>query len=311
MTSMTIRELDPERDAAGVVVVMREVLPTIVINVAAWQHRERTVPERSRQRGFVAEIGGEIVGRAISRFENLFTDATDLAFIGVGVRPAWRRQGIGSALYEAALEHAVAIDAARLLASVVESDDGPRFAQSRGFVEERSQQESVLDPRTVREAPAADVDLRRVADVDPHLVHAVDEAATRDQPSTEQIDAIPYDEWVAHVLDHPLFTADGSFVAMVDGIAAAVSLLFHDPETGRSANMFTGTMPGYRGRGLALAVKLGSIHWAAERGVTSMVTTNDDVNAPMLAINRRLGYRPSGRYFDYTRNLVRSSEPGS
>jgi RimJ/RimL family protein N-acetyltransferase len=75
--------------------------------------------------------------------------------------------------------------------------------------------------------------------------------------------------------------------------------------------MFTGTMPGYRGRGLALAVKLGSIHWAAERGVTSMVTRNDDVNAPMLAINRRLGYRPSGRTFDYTRNLVRSSEPGS
>jgi RimJ/RimL family protein N-acetyltransferase len=194
---------------------------------------------------------------------------------------------------------------------VVEGDDGPRFARSRGFVEERSQQESVLDPRTVREAPAADVDLRRVADVDPHLVHAVDEAATRDQPSTEEIDAIPYDEWVAHVLEHPLFTADGSFVAMVDGIAAAVSLLFHDPETGRTANMFTGTMPGYRGRGLALAVKLGSIHWAAERGVTSMVTRNDDVNAPMLAINRRLGYRPSGRTFDYTRNLVRSSEPGS
>jgi hypothetical protein len=42
-----------------------------------------------------------------------------------------------------------------------------------------------------------------------------------------------------------------------------------------------------------------------------MVTRNDDVNAPMLAINRRLGYRPTGRTFDYTRNLVRSSEPGS
>jgi GNAT superfamily N-acetyltransferase len=304
MTSMTIRDLDPERDAAGVVAVMREVSPTIVLNVPAWRHRERTVPGRSRHRAFVAEIDGQIVGRSVSRFENLFSDATDLAFIGVGVRPEYRRRGVGSALYEAALEHATSIDATRLLTGVSESDDARRFAQARGFVEERSQQESVLDPRTVREAPAAEIDLRRVADVDPHLVHSVDEAATRDQPATEQIDAIPYDEWVAHVLEHPLFTADGSFVAMVDGIAAALSLLLHDPETGRSANMFTGTMPGYRGRGLALAVKLGSIRWAVAHGVTSMVTANDETNAPMLAINRRLGYRPSSRSFDYVKSLT-------
>jgi len=161
----------------------------------------------------------------------------------------------------------------------------------------------VLDPRTVGQSPPAGVDLQRVADVDPRLVHAVDEAATRDMPSTEQNNAIPYEEWVGHVLEHPLFTAAGSVVAMVDGIAAALSLLTCDPETGRAANMFTGTLRDYRGRGLALAVKLGSIRWAAENGVTSIVTTNDETNAAMLAVNRRLGYRPSGRRVDYLRNL--------
>ena len=48
----------------------------------------------------------------------------------------------------------------------------------------------------------------------------------------------------------------------------------------------------YRGRGLGLAVKLASIRWAAANGITQMVTTNDETNAPMLAINRRLGYAP-------------------
>ncbi len=153
----------------------------------------------------------------------------------------------------------------------------------------------MLDPRTVTELPAAGVDLRPITDVDPHLVHEVDLEATRDMPSTEAINAMPYEEWEQHTIQHPLFTAEGSFVAMVDGVAAAVSLLCVDTESGRSLNMFTGTARAYRGRGLGLAVKLGSIHWAAAHGITTMVTANDAENAPMLAINRRLGYMPSGR----------------
>jgi GNAT superfamily N-acetyltransferase len=221
----------------------------------------------------------------------------------VTVAGAHRRRGIGSALYDAAFEHVTSIGATRLMTSVYESEDGLRFARARGFAEERSQQEAVLDPRTVTELPAADVDLRPVTDVDPRLVHAVDLEATRDMPSTEEITAMPYEEWEQHTLQHPLFTAEGSVVAMVDGIAAAVSLLCVDTETGRSFNMFTGTGRAYRGRGLALAVKLGSIHWAAAHGVTSMVTANDATNAAMLAVNRRLGYRPSGWYFDYVKEL--------
>jgi GNAT superfamily N-acetyltransferase len=304
MTSMTIRDLDPERDADAAVALVREVWPTVVTNAAAWRHREATIPARARHRSLVAEVEGRVVGRAQCRLENLFSDDTSLALIVVAVTATHRGKGIGSALYGAALEHARSIGSSRLITSIYENEPGLRFARARGFAEERSQQESVLDPRTVAASPASSVDLQRVADVDPRLVHAVDEAATRDMPSSEQIDAIPYDEWVDHVLEHPLFTTEGSVVALVDGVAAAVSFLVHDQETRRAANMFTGTLREYRGRGLALAVKLGSIHWAAENGVTSIVTTNDATNAPMLAVNKRLGYRPSGRHFDYVRDLT-------
>jgi RimJ/RimL family protein N-acetyltransferase len=71
--------------------------------------------------------------------------------------------------------------------------------------------------------------------------------------------------------------------------------------------MFTGTLRAYRGRGLALAVKLASIAWAREHGVTSMQTNNDETNAPMLAINRRLGYRPAGRRVEWVRAGTASS----
>ena len=303
MASMTIRDLDPERDAAGVVAVIRDAVPTAVISRASWLHREQTIPERSRQRSFVAEVDGRIVGRALARLENLFSDDTELGFVLATVTRSHRRQGIGAALYDAAFEHAASLGPTRLVTSVYENEDSVRFARARGFVEEREQRESVLDPRTVTELPAAGVDLRAVADVDPHLVYTADLEATRDMPSTEMIDAMPYEEWQQHTIQHPLFTADGSFVAMVDGVAAAVSLLCVDTESGRSLNMFTGTMRAYRGRGLGLAVKLGSIHWAAANGITTMVTANDAENAPMLAINKRLGYKPAGRSYDYVKVL--------
>lgn len=311
MASMTIRELDPERDADAAVALMREAFPTAVVNRASWLHRERTLPARALQRGFVAEVDDRVVGRSFSRLENMFSDATDLGWLMATVTAAYRGRGIGSALYDAAFDHVASLGVARVLTSVHESAEGARFAQARDFRAERSQQEAVLDPRTVHEEPATGVDLRRVADVDPRLVHAADEEATRDVPATEQIDSIPYEEWEQHVLEHPLFTAEGSFVAMVDGVAAALSFLVHDPETGRAGNMFTGTMRAYRGRGLGLAVKLASIHWAAEHGVTTMATANDTENAPMLAINRRLGYKPAGRSYDYVKSLVgETQEPG-
>ena len=50
--------------------------------------------------------------------------------------------------------------------------------------------------------------------------------------------------------------------------------------------------PGLQGRGLGLLVKQHSLARAAAAGITLVTTQNDDTNAPMLAINRKLGYRP-------------------
>jgi RimJ/RimL family protein N-acetyltransferase len=69
-------------------------------------------------------------------------------------------------------------------------------------------------------------------------------------------------------------------------------------------NMYTATRRDYRGRGLALAVKLATTHWAAAHGITQIATTNDETNAPMLAINARLGYRPGGRRVEYVHDGV-------
>jgi GNAT superfamily N-acetyltransferase len=299
---MTIREIEPALDADGVVALVREASPTAVVSPAAWQHRVATIPARGRQRGWVAEEGGKIVGNAYALL-NFFSEDARTGLVSVEVRGSHRRRGIGAELYELVVAHAREIGAVSLRTTFHETAEGVAFAKGRGFRQVRAEAASALDPRTVAEHPPSDVDLRAVDDVDPRLVYTVDIEATRDMPSSEPIDDVPYSEWEQHVLEHPLFTPEGSFVAMVDGVAAAVSLLIVDIESGRGTSMFTGTLRQYRGRNLGLAVKLASIAWAAANGVKRLVTTNDESNAPMLAINRRLGYELMGRRVDYLNDL--------
>ncbi len=158
---------------------------------------------------------------------------------------------------------------------------------------------STLDPRTVSEPPDRTIEVVSARHLYPRDLHRIDEEATRDMPAVEAVAAIPYEEWLEFVWHNPLFTRDGSFGAVIDGRVEAVSLLLANFEWGRAVNMFTGTSREHRGRGLARAVKLASTRWAAENGITQIVTTNDETNGSMLAINSRLGYVPVGRRVEY------------
>jgi GNAT superfamily N-acetyltransferase len=97
----------------------------------------------------------------------------------------------------------------------------------------------------------------------------------------------------------------------VDDIAASIRLLndIHPTrvtteagsrhESRRTFSAYTGTLRAYRGRGLARLAKLGVMRRLAELGVTLALTENDETNAPMLAINQRLGYRPMESRYSY------------
>jgi GNAT superfamily N-acetyltransferase len=295
MASMNIRDVQPEQDAEAVVALLREVNPVATVTAASWVHGVRAVPARAGSRTWVAEVDGQIAGRAVASRE-LFGGGSAWFAVGVGV--AFRRQGVGSALYDVAYAHAASLSD-DVVTNFYETPEGVRFAEARGFRESRAEQLSVLDPRIVTDHPAAEV--RPLTEADLRDAHRIDEATTADIPMHEPITEIPYDEWVGWVLEEPLFTRAGSFLAYADGEPAAVSLLKADIETGRAENWMLGTLPEFRGRGLGTAAKLATIQWAAANGITQMFTTNDETNAPMLAINRRLGYVPAGRRVEYTR----------
>jgi GNAT superfamily N-acetyltransferase len=293
MPSMTISELQPDHHAEQVVALLFATSPTVVTSAAEWLHRHRAIPERAWHLVWAAEVDGELVGLATAGV-NFFTSGNS-GYLSVRVHPTRRRNGIGTALYTRAVEHLRSLDVPYATSLFDENDDGVRFAASRGWHEVRAETISVLDPRQVTDPPETSIEIVPACRLDPRELHRVDEETTRDMPAVEPIDAIRYDEWLAFVWDNPLFTREGSCGAVVDGQVAAVSLVLANAELGRAMNMFTGTSREYRGRGLARAVKLASTRWAADNGITQIATTNDETNAAMLAVNKRLGYRPAGR----------------
>lgn len=308
MHAASIRETDDERDVDAILELWREAFPTDVMSRAAWLHYSEMLPPQSQLGDWVAEKNGRVVGMAYVFLGYASSDGS--AHCRVIVGGPHRRHGIGRALFDRVEAHAAAIGAERLLVDFEENDAGVAFAESFGFRRTRCEQTAVLDPRTVRLCPPDGVELRALRDVDPRFAYEIDMEAMLDMPSTEEFDRMTYEEWTGYVLEHPLLSLDGSFVALVDGDPAAVSLLTADPETGRASSMFTGTMRAHRGRGLGFAAKLASIDWAARNGIVQLATRNDETNAPMLAINRKLGYVPHGRRVEYSVQLERKRPLG-
>jgi GNAT superfamily N-acetyltransferase len=298
---MQIREAR-EADAVAIVRLTAEANPNMVVTPESWLHRRRTEPARVRALHLVADVEGEVVARAQAGL-NAHTTAAGAAYGGIIVDPAHRRRGIGSALLERLERHLDELEAATWTTMIFENDDGIAFARRHGFRDERSAVASAVDPRTVELPLPQGVAVVPAAELGPEAVFEIDSAGALDEPLLNPPAPMPFAEWRAEFWDEPSFTVDGSFVAVADRTAAAIALLFVAPELGRAVNAFTATMPQFRGRGFALAAKIATMRWAAANGITRVSTANDDTNAPMLAINARLGYEPLGRLLTMRRQL--------
>ncbi len=282
-------------DYPGAFRVVRVVYPDFVQTEEGFRHGQESLPAEARAKKWVAEIKGEIVG--LSRSMIRYQESSGSANINVSVSPAWRRRGIGSALYEQAIEHVA--DAPRAFAFT--GEDGRAFAELHGFRLTQTSRISALDPRAIdtSELDGMPVELRTLAEVGPEATFAVDSVAVRDIPFDEPLDNVTYEQWRQRYWESPDFDFASSYAACVDGRPVAISYAALDLPGSRAVNAFTGTLPEYRGRGLARTVKLAVIRRLAELGVSLLVTANHEENAPMLAVNERLGFRPHSAHYSY------------
>ena len=292
-------------DIEAAVRLIALVNPQDLGSAAAWHHRLAVEPERARRLMLRATAEGALVGWGTSLLDTHTTTA-GVAYVSATVHPDHRGRGLGGALAAAAEAHVLGLGATVLRSTSHDGEPERRLASRHGYRNTGVQRISRVDLATLPPAPPPPdgVELRPFTEVAPEEVHRVDTLVTLDVPEDVPWDDMPYDSWLGEFWASPTLDREASMVAIVDGEAVAITMLHTERERGRAENDITGTLQAYRGRGLARLVKHHSLERAAALGITEAFTFNDEANAPMLAVNTSLGYRPHATRLAWLKELA-------
>lgn len=282
-------------DAPRAAALLRDTFDDRLSTVAGIRYRMSSARPEDRMEYWRAEQGRKLVGWAYAGLDS-FAPTDTAGFAGIAVHPANRRCGIGSALWEVVSAHLTEIGVKRLVAHSEADSDSTAFAAARGFTLAATQTSLAVDPRTILPPTSlpGGVELRPsswYAD-DPEPVYAADRETILDEPGPNDFSGVTYEIWRRHHWDNPDCDHELSLIVLVDGRIVGTTFLLSDRASGRALNGGTGVVRAFRGRGLGLLMKQQSLAAAADAGIVRVMTQNDDSNAPMIAINARLGYRP-------------------
>jgi GNAT superfamily N-acetyltransferase len=226
----------------------------------------------------------------------------------VAVDPDYHGRGIGSALYERLLAAARVSGAAALRTSIKEtSSAAAAFCAHRGFGVLEHMWEMRLDVRSFgfphfagvpERAAVHGIAITTLAELrvqDRHALeklHAMWERCRRDEPSLDPHVPWPYEDFMRLLIETPVCLPDAWFIATRDGSVVGASQLRRDaalPDVLQQG--FTCVAPEYRGRGVAMALKLQTVQYAHSHGYREIRTRNSTRNRPMLAINEAMGFQ--------------------
>jgi GNAT superfamily N-acetyltransferase len=278
-------------------------------------HQRRMAPRRLCTLWLVAVADGEPVG--LGRDEpQLLGCEPGLRATWVAVRPDLRRRGIGTRLWERIEAHAREVGARKLRTSATsDQPDGKRFLLERGFTVSRRELQSWVDPAAIdqellrqRRGDATQRGFRVsvLRDLLPDMEPALRQLSMAGDAGPPRHDAQPTvsaSTFHRIMIQNPTLDADRSTVVFHGDTPVALCWLKGDLSVGRYGIEFTITAPGWRGQGLATLAKLMALELAAQAGIRWVGTTNDQENAPMLAVNRRLGSRPLPHLNIYEREI--------
>jgi len=290
-------------DAPAIARLSSSVYPAELTTARGLRHWWRAVPARARRRMWVALEGRHAIGFASAgRFHG--SSDPGAAVANVYVDAERRRRGVGAALWELAEAHLREIGATHVNSFGLDEEPSRRFMGARGFEVTYVQRMSRLDLSRLGLPPPVPAGVELVpysALDDPRPVYELEVEALRDVPVDQPLDDIRWDEWLERWWRHPELDRDASLVALVDGEPAAFTTFLSDGESRRAASGMTGTARRFRGRGLATLVKHHGLARLAAAGIEAAVTENDEQNRAMLAVNERLGYRPTAANATFSR----------
>lgn len=240
--------------------------------------------------------------------------------LDIMVDPPSRRQGHGTALYDHLLTMLMDRGATKVRAWAKESEaDSHRFLTNRGFSEARREWQSRLDVNGFDPTPFAGT-MERVANQGIEITtlaaerdsnenalsdaYELDQVISRDVPDIEPYTEVSFDTFRKNVIDAPYSLPEAFLIATHAGRYVALARMFgSEEEPDILYQGLTGVIPEYRGKGIAMALKLATVESARRLGMREIRTWNDTMNRPMLRINEAMGFQKQPAEIVYLKDL--------
>ena len=274
-----------------------------------WREWERMDPPKDELRVTLVAPDGSVAGGSTVGPRRM-GDSGDGTLSGqVQVFRAHARKGIGRALLELIESEAKRRNAPRILSAVSAAIPGALdWAVKRGYVEIGRRIESYVDVQTFDATPFRDL-VTRVKGSGIRLltfaerVDGLDDAGREafwrglweaegpvwdDVPWAAPAPHWPYERFHRLVVESGKTLMEASILALDGERIAGFTSTIKQQDKGFTA--MTGTAREYRGRQIALAMKVAMLERARAAGLSAMLTTNDEPNKAMRGINAKLGY---------------------
>jgi ribosomal protein S18 acetylase RimI-like enzyme len=285
-----LRRVESDGDAAVCVRLRNEIHPRDPQSEQAFAE----IRKRPRRLDLLALVDGEPVGIGACG-EHWVDPDGPVAFVNVRVRAADRRHGVGTALFRRLSDHARE-HGRELFYTAVPADDRDSlgYLGRRGWQRVLEMQGVALDLGAVRprEHPApAGFELVRIEPALDRLVYEAAVEVEQDLQTHEPTAVLPFERWRKQQF-RTAVRRDLSFAAVDGGTVAGYAIL-EEALPGIGDHAITGVRRACRGRGIGRALKQAQIEAAQAAGLRELRAANTVTNAPIRALNERLGYRPT------------------
>ena len=284
-----------------------------------------------KQRVMLEDDGGRVAGvGTVEHIPDQFhPDKYSLELL---VDPPYRRRGHGAALYDHLMMILRQRGAMAVRAWVKESDlDSHPFATRRGFVEARREWQSRLDVNAfdpsafagaMERATGQGIEItnlaseRAVNDEAVAELYRLHSACSRDVPDIEPYTEVSYDDFLKNVINAPYSIPEAFLIAKAQGAPNGryVGLAWMAGSAEEPDVLYqglTGVLPEYRGKGIAMALKLANVEAARRLGKREIRTWNDTTNRPMLRINEAMGFVKQPAEIVYLKELTNEAAPAT
>ena len=314
--NLNIRPFE-ERDYPAIAEVLKAAWPDEAHSEASLREYDVHAPQIKWGR-FVAELDHQLVGVGeYTQFEGMYHPQK--FGVWVTIKPPYRGQGIGKALYGAVLEALKPHNPISILSSTRE--DQPHalaWLHKLGFTEKMKYWESRLDVPAFDFGPwvgkieaveALGFGIKSLKELEADLEHKQKLydlwlEARLDVPRPDELSVVSFEEYCKWVFDSHYYLPEGHFVAIDQSTGQYVALSTLWKTDGNYLRTgLTGTRRAFRRKGLALALKLKAIAFARAYGAQEIRTGNEAGNRAMLSINEALGFVKQPVWIDFVKQL--------